>query len=148
MSREVVARTIEKTADELREKLISANKAAEKIVDFTQISVSDNEEAAEAERWGEMKEMWASTKDWLDDKLSEAIDEESTRRSSTLSSIDKRNYDDVILQLWRYGWLNDDETDYALELSTLYRSFRTRRRPVTVKALEAYTKIYENWTET
>jgi methyl-accepting chemotaxis protein len=104
---------------------------------------TDSDEAL----WAEMQSIWRNVKEWLDEHLNEAITNETSGRARKLAAIRKSNYDDVIIGLFNYGWLNEPETDLALELSIMYKQHRNRRLPVTTAIMRTYRRAFNKWLD-
>jgi hypothetical protein len=75
----------------------------------------------------------------------EAIEGETRGRAIKLSAIKKTNYDDVIIGLFNYGWLGDQESDIALAMSGIYKQHKNQKMPVTLKALRYDRSLGKQW---
>jgi hypothetical protein len=105
----------------------------------------DNSEQAVLDRWGEMKALWERVREYLDGELDDAAKGKRDKVSRELRSIKKTNYDDVILGLYQYGHLSEEVCDLSLELSGLWKSYRTRKKTVSSAALKKFEVLYNEW---
>jgi hypothetical protein len=108
-----------------------------------EVSVDDTDQPAES--WAEMQAIWRDVKEFLDGVLVEALEGETRGRAAKLAAIRKTNYDDVIIGLFNYGWLGDEESDIALAMSGIYKQHKNQKMPVTVNALRNYRSLGKKW---
>ena len=94
--------------------------------------------------FGELKAMWEHIQEHYEDVRLSAIDEETPARARKLNEIPRHQYEDVLIQLFNYGWIGDQESDLAIELAVGHRQNRRWKR-VDADQLKRFRKIYREW---
>ena len=141
---EAAAGVVDRKREQLNRTMLDHENQAVSVATKDEDSAGSDQDE-EAIRWAEMQAVWRDVKDWIDERLGEAINSESKGRANRLAGIRKTDYDDVILELFKYGWISDKGTDAGLELSGIYKQHRNRRMPVTKDALRTYHRVFKIW---